>query len=155
VKWKSEQQKAGRLSIKDLIARGLEIENTLNKGLVRNKEDIGKLIIYPESASSQYLSITLSKANLVLSQIFAFSVLIYLYITISGVYLGLPEIQNSVSNTLEVFRILPDPTLLRNLVWLFCITGYIASKKNEEFFNIMIKIATREGKGCPGNLWKV
>jgi hypothetical protein len=64
----------------------------------------------------------------------------------------LPEIQNSVSNTLEAFRVLPDPTLLRNLVWPFCIIGCMASKKNEEFFNIAIKMAGREGEGCPGNL---
>jgi hypothetical protein len=44
--------------------------------------------------------------------------------------------------------------LLRNLVWPFCITGCMASKKNEEFFNIAMKMAAREGEGCPGNLWK-
>lgn len=153
-RWKSEQQKAGRLSMKDLMARGLEIENALNEGLVRNKEDIGKPIIHPESASSQRLGVAPSKANLVLTRIFAFSALTYLHITISGAYPGLPEIQNSVSNTLEAFRFLPDPTFLRNLVWPFCITGCMASKKNEEFFNIAMKMATREGEGCPGNLWK-
>jgi hypothetical protein len=152
--WKSEQQTTGRLSMKDLMSRGLEIETELNERLEKNKEAIGKPALLPESASCQRLGVTPSKINLVLTRIFAFAALTYLHRTISGAHPSLPEIQESVSNTIEAFKHIPGPTLLRNLVWPFCVTGCMAGKEHEEFFHSAMKVARREGEGCPGNLWK-
>lgn len=153
-RWKSEQQRFGRLSLKELTARSTEIEKGLNEGLARNLESIGKPISHPESAACQRLGVASSKTNLVLTRIFAWSALTYLHITVSGAHPSLPEIQDSVAQTFEAFRYLPDPTLLRNLVWPFCVTGCMASKQDEEWFYIVMKVAEREGEGCPGNLWK-
>lgn len=152
-RWKAEQQKVGRLSLKELTARSTEIERGLNEGLARNLENIGEPITHPESAACQRLGVASSKTNLVLTRIFAYSALTYLHITVSGAYPSLPEIQDSVAGTLEAFRYLPDATLLRNLVWPFCVTGCMASKKDEEWFYTVMKLAKREGEGCPGNLW--
>jgi hypothetical protein len=152
--WKASQQSLGCLSMKDLLSRGSSIEEELNTGLEKNKIDIGRPIPYPESASCQRLGVPNSKSNLVITRIFAFAALTYLHTVISGPHAALPEIRSSVANTIEAFRMIPRATLLRNLVWPFCVTGCMAGDGHEEWFGKAMKYADTEGEGCPGNIWK-
>lgn len=152
--WKSSQQSLGQLSMKELISRGSFIEQELNAGLEKNKVNIGKPIHYPESPACQRLGVPSSKSNLVITRVFANAALIYLHTVISGAHPALPEIKESVANGIEAFRMLPSPTLLRNLVWPFCVTGCLAGKECQDFFILEMKIAERGGEWCPGNLWK-
>jgi hypothetical protein len=152
--WKSEQQAAGCLSLRDLISRGEAIERELNEGLAMNKESIGEPVLKPETEACQRLGVSPSKSTLVITRIFACSALTYLHTTISGAHTSLPELQDSVCKTIAAFQMLHSPVLLRNLVWPFCVTGCMADNQHEEFFRNGMKLAVLQGEGCPGNLWK-
>ena len=152
--WKTAQQALGCLSIKELLARGSTIEEELNSKLKKNMLDIGKPVPHPESASCQRLGIVSSKSNLVITRVFASAALTYLHTVISGAHPALPEIKSSVANTIEAFWMIPSATLLRNLVWPFCITGCMACPEDETWFGRAMKHAEIEGEGCPGGIWK-
>lgn len=152
--WKSTQQKEGCLSLRDLAARGADIERELNEGLVMNEEKIGQPIFKPASSLCQRLGVPQSKTNFVLTRIFACAALTYLHTTISGPHPNLPEIKDSVEKSFAAFHLLPTPVLLRNLVWPFTVTGCLAGKEREQFFEMAMETVKTEGEGCPGNLWK-
>jgi hypothetical protein len=119
--WKSDMQRAGRLSIVELSTRGSEISKLLNDGLASQT-------MFPD-----YLTISKcpTKHSPFITRIFAYAALTYLHVVVSGAHPELAEITASVSLTIAAFKILPAPHLLQNLVWPFCVTGCIASKDYE------------------------
>jgi hypothetical protein len=154
--WKTSQQGAERLSTEELISRGAEIERKLHCAL----EDINRRTnspdVYSEASPGQKIGIPPSNLNLLITRIFAFSALTYLYCTISSANPSVPKLHSSVTSSIEVFKELKDASMLRNLVLPFCITGCMASKEQEDFFRErMLWLGKEEGfSGFSGNLRK-
>jgi hypothetical protein len=121
--WKKDSERGHRLSIAELAKRGAQIEERLNNKLA-------------EISSQQ----TVFRSTEV-TKIFALSALTYLHVVISGAHTELPEITESVSNTMAAFRALTDPKLLRCLVWPFCVTGCLASEGQQGFFRGLVSAA--------------
>jgi hypothetical protein len=116
--WRKEAEKSHKLSMIELVKRGMQIENCLRERL----NDIEKL---PRMDSRSEVT-----------KIFALSALIYLYVVISGPYSELQEIKESVARTVIA---LENVKLLRNLVWPFCIAGCFAleGKQQSVFRNLI------------------
>jgi hypothetical protein len=137
--WKLEMQQGGRLSILQLGARAQEIKNLLNNTLAR------QMIPPPSTSASKHVHI--------ITKVFTCAALTYLHTVVSGAHPELLEIEASVSMTIEAFGNLPDPKLLQNLIWPFCITGCMASKDREPFFKSLLSMPNIDEQG-PGNYWK-
>ena len=114
---KQNLQTYDNISKHQLAVRGAELELRLEGGLKRNTRE--------ELESSDVRNIT---------RIFAFSALVYLHVVLSGANPQLPKIQDAVCRTIKAFQSLPDPALMRDLVWPFCIAGCMANTGQEDFF---------------------
>jgi hypothetical protein len=151
--WKTFQRNAGRLSIKKTTSRGIEIERQLYNYLDDINKRIATLASCGETSSYQNLGVAHSHTNLVKTPIFAFSALTYLHCTISGPHPSLTEIISSMTNSIEEFKELKESKMLRNLAWPFCVTGCMAIKEQEEFFEEFMQWIGRE-EGNFGSLLK-
>lgn len=134
--WKKEAQGAYKLSIVDLAKRGGQIQERLRQELAAI-EDI------PLAVPSSYnpSGIIRTPVHPEISKVFALSAVTYLHVVISGAYPELPEIAESVSETIAAFRSLKDPTLLRSMVWPFCISGCLALEEQHDFFRDLVSRA--------------
>ena len=136
--WKREYSASGRLSLKELVDRADVIEKYINAQL----EDyvINKDLVEAEDSqcSPPILNDRQGKVRRVVTAIFGYSALTYLHTTVSGAHANLPEIQQSVDNTIEAFKSLPNPQLLRSLAWPLCVTGCM-SLEHHSFFEELFK----------------
>lgn len=143
VSWKKETEIKGRLSIPELLKRGARIGHVLqeksNELLLRESAGSGPSISgmwgrFPKSASSE------------ITRIFILSALTYLHVVISSPNPELPEIASNVTRAIEALESLTHPSLLRHLVWPFCITGCLASERQRRVFPALIATAERNGQ---------
>jgi hypothetical protein len=134
--WKKEAEKAHKLSIIELAKRGGQIEERLREKLA----DIDDTPPTGTSLGNTYGMFSAS-THTEITKIFALSAMIYLHVVMSGAHPELPEIKESVSNTIVAFQSLTDTKLLRNLVWLFCISGCLALEGQQGFFRDLISAA--------------
>jgi hypothetical protein len=135
-KWKKEAEEAHKLSVVELTKRGSRIEERLREKLADTE------IESDVRSSSGNTSGILSVSDYTeITKIFALSAMTYLHVVLSGAYPKLPEIMESVSKTIDAFQSLTDPTLLRNLVWPFCITGCLALEGQQAIFRHLVSAA--------------
>jgi hypothetical protein len=123
-RWKREAEEAHKLSIMDLANRGSQISE-------RPREELSDVENMGPAETTQWTPQQSSRRLLVpqISKVFALSALTYLHVVISGAYPELPEIIESVSETVIVLKNLNDPTLLRYVVWPFCVAGCLAREE--------------------------
>lgn len=117
---KETTQNDNKLSMHQLAVQGAEIEQRLEEGL--------------EKSATEGLK---SKDVHNITRIFACAALVYLHVVVSGPDPHLPKIQSAVSRTIKAFQSLPDPAVMRNLVWPFCIAGCMAVEEQKLFFRRM------------------
>jgi C6 transcription factor Pro1 len=124
---KKSEKPEGTLSLRALLETSTPIEARPHQQLDRISEDI----------SSSHTLKTLKQPEydrLLITYIFACSALVYLQAVISGPHPMVREVRESLSKSIEAFRLLPDPTYLRCLVWPFCIVGCMAAEEEQSFF---------------------
>jgi hypothetical protein len=141
--WKREMQRAGRLSIVELSSRGSDIGMLLNHQLA-TQTILPTTLVFGNSPGKYVSTIT---------RIFAYAALTYLHTVVSGPYPELPEIKASVSMTIAALSNLPEPKLLKNLAWPFCMSGCMASRDQDSLFRSLMAGMSIDGH-CPGNYWK-
>jgi hypothetical protein len=135
--WKRESERSHKLSIAELAKRGAQIEERLkDKSVEIPVQETTPMRILPRNTLRFLRSSTTEITN-----IFALSALTYLHIVISGAYPELPEVGESVANTISAFKALTDPKLLRNLIWPFCVAGCLASEEQQSAFYDLISAA--------------
>jgi hypothetical protein len=149
--WKEECKAAHSLSIMELSkrARGIEaaLEDFIDRNALDTQTDIPTLkTTIPTPSSSKFNS-------RFVSEIFAMSAITYLHVAVSGAHPDLTEIQRSVSRTILAMRGLPDPRLLRCIVWPFCITGCMAVKEVQNELRDLALCAGANERD-PGSLWQ-
>ncbi|CZS97029.1 related to C6 transcription factor [Rhynchosporium graminicola] len=134
--WKKECEKNRRLSVVELVKRGAKIEEDLRQYIdnVETENPLGNILT---KATNSYAS----SAHTEITHIFALAAHTYLHVVISGAHCELREIADSVSQTVNAFKVMSDPQLLRNLVWPFCVTGCLASREKQPFFRELISAA--------------
>jgi hypothetical protein len=133
-RWKKEADKAHRLSIIELTNRANQIKRLLGDKLaeIENEPLFKNSLEHPSGMVSEYTTI---------NKLYALSAITYLHVVVSGAYPELPEIRESVSRTIVIFQTLKKATLLRNLVWPFCISGCLALEGQYTFFRDLISAA--------------
>jgi hypothetical protein len=109
--------KTGQFSLRQLEHQGGEIEQRLAEGLAINA--------VKEHDVKDIQTVT---------HIFACSALVYLHVVVSGANPQLSTVKSAVGRTIEAFRSLPDPGLIRYLIWPFCITACMATEEHQSFF---------------------
>lgn len=82
----------------------------------------------------------------------ACSALIYLHVVVSGFNPELPEIRECVSSSIEAFKSLPDPQFVGSLAWPFCITGCLATRREQDFFRDLLPAAGIDAQSV-GSCW--
>lgn len=137
--WKQEQQNVGKLSVIELTRRGVDIQQGIESRLEDIQRRLGIREDCPDSACCQKPAIPAGLTILVITRIFASSALTYLHSTISGPHPSLPEIEKSVKDTIEGFKLLSGPKMMRNLVWPFVVTACLATGQERVFMEVVMR----------------
>lgn len=130
-KWKKEEEDAHRLSLIELTKRGRQIEERLMSRLASIENELSKRASVDARLRPDFIKPEITR-------IFALSAITYLHVVISGPYPNIPDIKRSVSKMIDALRGLPDPKLLRHVVWPYCISGCLAADEQQKFFRELV-----------------
>ena len=120
--WKKSMQQANSFSVRELVNRSMTIENRLTS---MTSEIYGPMEITTELINK-------TERILYITHVFALAALTYLHTVVSGFNSSLPEIRQSVHNTLAALEAVANPqALLPHVFWPFCITGCIVEPEHE------------------------
>jgi hypothetical protein len=132
--WKETMKSKKQLSNRELTTRALEIDTKL-------KREISALSARIERSSYlDFFNDPRIYIKLLVTRIFGYSTLIYLYTVESGPCPDVPEIYTNVSKTIDAFKALPQAELIRSLSWPLCIAGSMATGDQQAAF---LEIATK------------
>ena len=140
--WKKRMEESGGLSMVELVRRASNIEARLEDGLAAsgNANEVILMDTSIDPAISDAAKAVIKKTT----HIFAGAALVYLQVTISGAYPGIPEIQRGVSRTMTALDELDDISMVRNLLWPVCIAGCMATEEHEPYWRDLLSIAGNE-----------
>ncbi|CAI7656601.1 unnamed protein product [Penicillium crustosum] len=164
--WKKSLRKTGQLDTMELVARAVEIKQTLVENLAsldvaahapRTPNPVDMFMLYNNHALS-----TLGDSSTVVTRIWAHAALIYLSVVVSGWQPGSSTIRENVARAIELLSRLPAPALLRTVVWPFCIVGCLANPDEECLLRSMVQAlaplrlfgATQKALEIMENVWK-
>jgi C6 transcription factor Pro1 len=150
--WKRNLEKVGRLSTMDLVKRATQIEELVRKGMEESARAEEAVKIHTGYSDRRGSESTLKRSGIV-TNIFANCAITYLHVVVSGALPELPEIKESVMNTIRALKLMPDPSEIESLVWPFCITSCLALEGQRNFFEDLISASKINESSC-GNLWK-
>jgi hypothetical protein len=132
VAWKKTMRQANELSMPELVKRGAIIEQHLWEGIAaldglssRNNQCVPLIdsLISPPCTPDTIRIIT---------QIWAFSALSYLFVSISGWQLASTSLRSHVTQTINLFeRLEESPNQIRTLAWPLCVIGCLADRSEE------------------------
>ncbi|KAI1870967.1 hypothetical protein JX265_006007 [Neoarthrinium moseri] len=149
--WKKEMRNAGVLSMVELVTRATCIERRLRAGI----EELDKVPMHTmfdpsaRAPDQPFYDFGLEVVTEVGQQhstpskafhtkIWAKAALTYLAVVVSGFQPALPDIQNNVSATIDLFRNMASPLCLRTFVWPFAVTGCLCLSNQEEIFRDLV-----------------
>jgi len=122
--------------VKELVIRAHHIEQRLDARLHK----MGTESFYSGSTHSEHTRKDVSsdpRNDYVVSKVtqaFARAAKVYLNVLVSGPNPEIPEVAQSVEQTLVALRELPEPRFLRHVVWPFCIAGCMATQGKRQSF---------------------
>jgi hypothetical protein len=126
--WKEMMKSKKQLSNRELTARALEIDTKL-------KSEMSVLSARIDRTSHlDFFNSPDTYIKLLVTRIFGYSALIYLYTVESGPCPDVPEIHTNVSKTIDAFNALPQAELIRSLSWPLCIAGSMATGDQQAAF---------------------
>jgi len=132
--WKETMKSRKQLSNRELTTRALEIDTTL-------KSEMSTLSARIERSSPlDFFDNPDIYIKLLVTRVFGYSTLIYLYTVESGPCPDVPEIHTNVSKIIDAFKALPQAKLIRSLSWPLCIAGSMATGDQQAAF---LEIATK------------
>jgi hypothetical protein len=118
--WKETMKSKKQLSNRELSTRALEIDTKLKSEMDVLSARINR------SSHLDFFDNPYNYTKLLVTRIYGYSALIYLYTTESGPYPNVPEIYDNVSKMIDAFKALPQAELVRSLSWPLCIAGSMA-----------------------------
>lgn len=126
--WKEAMKSKKQLSNRELTKRALKIDTKL-------KSEMNALSARIERSSHlDFFDDPYAYIKLLVTRIFGYSTLIYLYTIESGPCPDVPEIHTNVSKTIDALKALPQPALIRSLSWPLCIAGSMATGDQQTAF---------------------
>jgi hypothetical protein len=126
--WKETAKSKKQLSNRELTTRALEIDTKLKSEM---------RVLSARIERSSHLEVFDSPdtyIKLLVTRIFGYGALIYLYTVESGPCPDVPEIHTNVSKTIDAFNALPQAELIRGLSWPLCIAGSMATGDQQAAF---------------------
>lgn len=132
--WKRTATRKERLSVMELGTRSTQLHKRISQIIATISHEL----------DSSLSRTAFELVRLHCSLIFASAAMTYLHVVVSGAYVSLPEIEESVAQTIERMIELPDYKWLEFLVWPFCMTGCMASEAQESFFSSIVAEAELE-----------
>jgi hypothetical protein len=132
--WKESMKAKKQLSNRELTTRALEIDTKLKSKMSALSARIER------SSHLDFFENPHTYIKLLVTRIFGYGTLIYLYTIESGPCPDVPEIHTNVSNTIDAFKALPQVGLIRSLSWPLCIAGSMATGDQQAAF---LEIATK------------
>ncbi|KAH8592114.1 fungal-specific transcription factor domain-containing protein [Bisporella sp. PMI_857] len=138
--WKQERERDGKLSLAELVRRSEPLERRLKQSLSKPPNSM-----YQSMISGDPSSIYGNSQRDIITRIFVGSTLSYLHFVVSGPHPELVEMRESVTMTIEAFKKLPHPWLLRSLAWSFCVTGCFALPEERSLLRNLVTVARVDG----------
>lgn len=137
--WKQRCRTAGNLDVVELVRRATAFKESLVAHLMRLEIDPA---VVPQENSSllDIFAPPPSQVSLV-SRVWAHAALIYLSIVVSGWQPASVDVRYHVSRAIELLNRQRSPTLLRTMVWPFCVAGCLAEPAQEAYFRGMVEIS--------------
>lgn len=133
--WKNKLKASGRLSMRELVSRGNQIEARLTQGLVLGSD------MLTAGKSPDFLKAD-QGGNATVTKIYCCAALVYLHVVMSGAFPDLLDIRQNVATAIEAFQALPDPELVNSLIWPLCITACLAGEEYYEVFRALSQIGS-------------
>lgn len=112
--WKEQMQETSNLSLRELGRRADRIETILN-------DKMSLLTSVEPSAQSRFY-----KEQVMITRCFASASLVYLHVVTSGFWPNLPEIKQSVIDTIEALEDMRGRTEINISSWAYCVAGCLA-----------------------------
>ena len=136
--WKRKSQKAGNLDVMEVVRQATSIKGSLETNLKRLESGTGR----PHAAQSDLRSIlemgsdqktvASNEQSSVVTRVWAHAALIYLSIVVSGWQPKSDEVRYHVHGVLDLIKNhTSPPSLLRTMVWPFCVAGCLAQQCQE------------------------
>jgi hypothetical protein len=141
--WKAAAQKSNTLSIFELGQRAATIQQDINSRIA--------LLLDERTQRTPPQPNVQSDSSLV-TELFARAAIIYLHVVVSGPKPRVPEIRQSVVDTMEVLQALPSRLLIR-VSWPFAVTGCMAVGGEQKACREIVERCFAE-KENPGTAWK-
>ena len=154
--WKRRVSEEGIPNVLELAKRANAIKSRLNERIHILVAELDQALDdqdISEKASSSRVRNRREHIIRKVTHAFACAAKVYLHVVVSGANPDLPEIVDSVSSTLSAMRSLPDPHLIRKLVWPFCIAGSMAKGNQRQAFKDLASNAGIE-ENAFGNSWR-
>ncbi|KUJ10404.1 uncharacterized protein LY89DRAFT_596526, partial [Mollisia scopiformis] len=148
-KWKLSRERAGLLSTIDLARRAIKIETLLKSGLERMVKSEKPTSSFEEHWDRNWVS----RRTATVTKAFAYASRTYLHVVVSGAIPELPEIRESVSQTIEEFKRMLHPLEVESLTWPLCVTGCMATEGQRDFFADLMSSA-KITESSSGQTWK-
>lgn len=119
--WKTTAAKAGRLSVVELVKRAAAIESKMfpDQDI---KSGLGAMVVATNGTAISQVS-----------RIFTSTTRVYLQVIVAGSHREVPEINQGVSYTVDLFRNLSSTQLLVHIAWPFCFIGSLATGDDRKF----------------------
>jgi C6 transcription factor Pro1 len=144
--WKQKCKKAGNLDIIELVRRATVVKSSLEAHLAR-------LESLPEPISDEASSLPnifrtdlfqqsygLQNQSRLTTRIWAHAALVYICVVISGWQPANPDVHYHVGRIVELLTShLSPPTLIRTVVWPFCVAGCLAEQAQEPLLRAMVE----------------
>ncbi|KAH7348018.1 fungal-specific transcription factor domain-containing protein [Pyrenochaeta sp. MPI-SDFR-AT-0127] len=143
-KWKKDLKRNSKLSMMELVRRASLIEQRLRDGIARldttqssqQSQQISRLkgpLKEIMDRSNISFSAQPQEAEMIalMTRIWAHAAHTYLLIVLSGWQPASPEVRESITQTIALFKRVTSPTWLRMLAWPFCVTGCLATEDEE------------------------
>jgi hypothetical protein len=146
--WKKERIAQNLLYSEELGCQGNAIEHRLCDGIQKTRSilsQLGRPGTSPERASTE---VDFKETDIqIITHLYALSTRVYLHVVVFGQNCESLLLQEKVAQSIAAFRNLPNPKLLRSLVWPVCITGCMATTDEQQrFLRGICRSLTR--KGC-------
>jgi C6 transcription factor Pro1 len=146
--WKQVCNNAGNLSVIELVSRAQGLKGLITERLKQQEEHRGGPVAISKRGygllpllSPDYFhqSDHLAGQSALVTAVWAHAALLYLYVVVSGWQPANSEVRHHVGQILELLETqISPPTLLRTMVWPFCVAGCLAEPSQEAQFRNMV-----------------
>lgn len=128
--WKQQCRTAGNLDVMELVHRATTIKESVAQ-LMQLETDPANVPNVPKVNNCQPSKVPNIQSSLV-TRVWAHAALIYLFVVVSGWQPASVDVRYHVGQIVELLKHqISPPTLLRTMVWPFCVAGCLAEPSQE------------------------